>query len=307
MATQHSQLLERTRAVTFTIFTPIYNRAHFLPGLYDCLTNQSFSDFEWLIIDDGSTDQCKEIIRELIERNEISIRYVYQDNGGKQSAWNNAVKLANGSFFIGVDSDDIIVPNGLREINNMLPECAHSDIIGLRLCSFSLSAKEALINSNLADGVYNWNNARYILGDTSERIDVFKREILLEYLYPVKPNIKFIPETYFYHLTGKKYSFYFSNYPLRIFNDIHDGPRLTNDGILKHTLGYNLDAEMAINASLPFLLKDSKSMIKYYLKYISTNIHLNKKQELNSTWGKLLYFIFFPLGYLFYVKKFLRN
>ena len=100
----------------FTIFTPTYNRADLLKKLYESLKNQSFKNFEWLIVDDGSTDNTCETIQGFQEENIIDIRYIKKENGGKQRAYNVGVENAKGELFICLDSDDIYVENGLEII-----------------------------------------------------------------------------------------------------------------------------------------------------------------------------------------------
>ncbi len=77
-----------------TIFTPTYNRAYILPKLYESLCVQTCQDFEWLIVDDGSTDNTQKILDSWLEENRISMRYVLQENGGKMRAFNRAVSLS---------------------------------------------------------------------------------------------------------------------------------------------------------------------------------------------------------------------
>ena len=71
-----------------TVFTPTYNRAYILPKLYNSLCEQTCKNFEWLIVDDGSTDNTSEIIEKWIAERKIEIRYIKQKNGGKQRAHN---------------------------------------------------------------------------------------------------------------------------------------------------------------------------------------------------------------------------
>ena len=89
-----------------TIFTPTYNRAYILNKLYESLCVQTCQDFEWLIVDDGSTDNTKELVDTWMGEGRIAIRYVYQQNGGKQRAFNKAVALTNSELFVCIDSDD---------------------------------------------------------------------------------------------------------------------------------------------------------------------------------------------------------
>ena len=75
---------------TLTIFTPTYNRAHTLKRTYESLCRQTCNDFEWLIIDDGSTDNTKGLVNTWIADNVLSIRYIYQENGGLYTGYNTA-------------------------------------------------------------------------------------------------------------------------------------------------------------------------------------------------------------------------
>lgn len=106
--------------MNITVFTPTYNRAHTLPRLYQALLNQTDKRFEWLIIDDGSTDHTRELIQSYIDiTNDFSIRYHYQNHGGKPSAQNTAIDLAKGDMFITCDSNKYLSNNAIELIINM--------------------------------------------------------------------------------------------------------------------------------------------------------------------------------------------
>ena len=98
-----------------TVFTPTYNRAYILHRLYQSLKRQTCSDFEWLIVDDGSTDNTAELAGEWIKENIIKIRYFKQANGGKQRAHNYGIELCGTELFINVDSDDYLTDNAIEE------------------------------------------------------------------------------------------------------------------------------------------------------------------------------------------------
>ena len=99
----------------FTVFTPTYNRASTLPRVYASLQNQTVKDFEWLIIDDGSTDNTEELVRQWqAECKDFAIRYIYQENGHKKAAHNRAVAEACGELFIVLDSDDSCIPQAME-------------------------------------------------------------------------------------------------------------------------------------------------------------------------------------------------
>lgn len=97
-----------------TLWTPTYNRAKFLPRLYESVKNQTFKDFEWLIIDDGSTDNTKDVVQSFIDEGVIKIRYVYKENGGKHTAMQKAYEIATTPYISSIDSDEELQPQALE-------------------------------------------------------------------------------------------------------------------------------------------------------------------------------------------------
>ena len=110
----------------YTIFTPLYNRANLISRVYESLKRQKIKDFEWIVVDDGSTDGADIIISEWPKsEKDFSIRYFYKENGGKHTAINMALSHARGDFFLICDSDDYFMDNALtiadkwiRDVNN---------------------------------------------------------------------------------------------------------------------------------------------------------------------------------------------
>src|SRR5260370_38611217 len=94
----------------FTVFTPTFNRRHTLLRLFESLQMQTLRDFEWLVVDDGSTDGTSELMRELEQRGWFPLRYYCQANRGKHVASNLAVDLSAGELFPILDSDDRPLP-----------------------------------------------------------------------------------------------------------------------------------------------------------------------------------------------------
>ena len=103
----------------FTVFTPTYNRAHTLHRVYESLLEQTCHDFEWLIVDDGSTDDTDEQCAMYAERQSLfPVRYLWQPHGGKHRAHNLALGESNGEFLLVADSDDWIVQNALQRLDH---------------------------------------------------------------------------------------------------------------------------------------------------------------------------------------------
>jgi glycosyltransferase involved in cell wall biosynthesis len=100
--------------VDVTVITPTYNRAHLLPRLYESLQAQTFTGFEWLVIDDGSTDETRELVRGWDAP--FPITYVHQANAGMKVAWNRGVELARGNYVAVIGSDDRYLRDGLERL-----------------------------------------------------------------------------------------------------------------------------------------------------------------------------------------------
>ena len=101
---------------TFTVFTPTYDRSDLLKRVYDSLEEQTYKDFEWLIVDDGSTDSTRDFIENLQSTASFDIHYSWKENGGKYTAINQGVSEARGRYFAIMDSDDWYLPDALEKM-----------------------------------------------------------------------------------------------------------------------------------------------------------------------------------------------
>lgn len=91
---------------TLTVFTPTYNRAHTLGRTYESLLRQTDQDFEWLVIDDGSTDNTRRLVQGWIAEDKIPIRYIHKENGGLYTGYNTAYANIETELCVCIDSDD---------------------------------------------------------------------------------------------------------------------------------------------------------------------------------------------------------
>ncbi len=101
---------------TLTIFTPTCNRAATLVRTYESMCRQSCEDFEWLIIDDGSTDNTATLVEKWKREDRIPIQYVYKENGGLHTGYNKAIELINTELCMCVDSDDWLPDDAVEKI-----------------------------------------------------------------------------------------------------------------------------------------------------------------------------------------------
>ena len=116
---------------TLTIFTPAYNRAYTLHKCYESLKKQTNKDFEWLIIDDGSTDNTRELVQSWIEENIIPIKYHYQKNQGMHGAHNTAYELIDTELNVCIDSDDYMPDDAVEKILKFWDKNKSDNIAGI--------------------------------------------------------------------------------------------------------------------------------------------------------------------------------
>jgi len=100
----------------FTVFTSTYNRAHTIHRVYDSLRAQTLRDFEWLVVDDGSTDTTSDLVANWARTATFPIRYIKQQHSGKHIAHNLALCEARGQLFVPLDSDDACLPQALERL-----------------------------------------------------------------------------------------------------------------------------------------------------------------------------------------------
>lgn len=107
-----------------TIFTPCYNGGNTIQRVFDSVENQTYNNFEWIIVNDGSKDNSDVIIQNLIKKSPIKdkIKYISQNNLGKHRTWNKVVDLSTGEFFVPADADDSFIPITLEYFNRKINE-----------------------------------------------------------------------------------------------------------------------------------------------------------------------------------------
>lgn len=115
-----------------TVFTPTFNRKDCLDTCYQSLCKQTSFNFEWLIIDDGSTDHTDELVNEWIkEQKFFSIRYYWKENGGLHTAYNKAIEYADTTLFVCIDSDDYMPIDAIEKIERIWCDIEHQDYVGI--------------------------------------------------------------------------------------------------------------------------------------------------------------------------------
>ncbi|MBE6777086.1 MAG: glycosyltransferase family 2 protein [Ruminococcaceae bacterium] len=202
----------------FTVFTPTYNRAHTLDRLYHSLQRQTFRDFEWIVVDDGSTDNTRNTIKRFIdEKPFFEIKYFYTENGGKHRAINRAISVAEGNLFFIADSDDHLTDDALYkvdEIEKTIPSDKKDQFAGV--CGLDGYDFKTQVGTTFSDLEYlditGFEREKYnIKGDKKE---VFYTDVLRKYPFPTFDNETFISEGIVWDRMAK------DGLKLRYFNEI---------------------------------------------------------------------------------------
>ncbi len=226
-----------------TIFTPTYNRAYIIGKLYDSLKSQTVKDFEWLVINDGGSDDTSGLFaRFMSEDNGFDIVYREIPNGGKHRAINKAVRLARGEAFFTVDSDDWLLPDAVEKAISWFGTIAdlpgYAAVSGLK----GYAKDDPIGGYGTFEGEYV--DATYLERDKYnlmyDKAEVYKTEVLKNYPFPEFEGENFITEATVWNMIGRdglKIRWY--NEVISLGEYLEDGlTRNANNRILANPLGY---------------------------------------------------------------------
>ncbi len=289
----------------YTIFTPTYNRAHLLPALFNSLLEQSGFDFEWLIIDDGSTDDTESCIQQFIETAPFSIRYIKKQNGGKHTAFNVAIREARGEWFVCIDSDDPLLPGAIANMDELV-EIVRKDNTLAGFVGICKSPQGELMGKVPGEP---------IVSDTIEIRDkyhmqcepeVYKTSILKNYEFPEFSGEKFITEAILFDKLTSSYKLLYSNKPIQVKEYLSGG---LTDNQLKIRIE-NPRGTLAYYKQRYFLSSDLMHKIKALINYSRFSLHtLMSRRKIQDHFFKVS-LIVSPLGMLFYaidIMKYKRS
>jgi len=217
-----------------TILTPAFNRAAKLPSLYASLCSQTDKGFIWLVVDDGSTDGTKDLIRGFAqEEKEFAIIYIRKENGGKHTALNLGIRQVRTELTFIVDSDDRLIPGSavaaIRRISREYAPRRQSE----HLCGFSLLRvdEQGAVNAGSfpVDGaVSTYMEQRINAGLLGDKAEVFYTDVLRQYPFPVFAGEKFLPEDAVWMAMSPPWNMVHLNRPVYICEYLEGG--LTKSG-----------------------------------------------------------------------------
>jgi glycosyltransferase involved in cell wall biosynthesis len=216
-------------AYRFTVFTATYNRETTLPRVFRSLQNQTFVDFEWIVVDDGSTDGTRALVQQLRTRTTFPVKYIYKENGGKHSALQVALREAGGELFLTLDSDDECVNEALEVFN-----AAWMSIpVGRRpefsaVTALCCSPQGERIGSEFPNAPLDSNSLEvtYRYRVSGEKWGFQRTDIMRDITLPSTPGYTgCVPEGLMWAQIARRYQTRYINRTLRIYHD-PPGPRL---------------------------------------------------------------------------------
>lgn len=222
-----------------SIFTPTYNRSPILINLYNSLLSQCKRNFEWIIVDDGSTDDTTETVSKFITENKIPITYYQKENEGKHLAINKGVELARGELFFIVDSDDYLTEDATEKIESYYHRINSKELAGL---SFRRGfSKDKYLGSlyfeSIEMNVLNFRYRKRVKGDMAE---IYKTEILNKFPFPKIPNEKFCPESLVWNRIGQQYRLLWVSEIIYICQYLEDGLTAKITQLRKESPNYSM-------------------------------------------------------------------
>lgn len=245
-----------------TVITPIYNRASFLPDLFRSLCDQTFKDFEWIIVDDGSDDDVSSAVDRLPAA-AFPVILLSKANGGKHTAVNMGVENAHGRLTLLLDSDDELPPTAIADIAEAYRSTNGSaDIAGV--CGYMAHRDGQVIGHPFVGGDFTEVELRYRLHVGGDMCEVFRTDILRRYPFPEVKGERFCPECLVWNRIARKYKLHV--FPKVIYlRDYIDGG--LTDNIVKIRMQSPIASMMTyaemVGLDIPWRQK-MKAAINYY-------------------------------------------
>lgn len=295
---------------TVTILTPSYNRAHTLSRVFASLQKQTFKDFEWLIIDDGSTDNTREVVEGFQKNSDFKIRYYHQENHHKFLTFFRGIDLAEGEYFSPLDSDDALLENALETLVNTwksIPDTQNIVFVST-LCEdqFGNLVGDQFTQDPLICTIFDMRFKYKVKGDKwgMGKTEIYKKmQLNLDDL----SGKGFIPEGVFQFQFDKLGFHYCINKLTRIyFRDMDDELSLANQFYdRKNAFGLAENYKAFLNTYYTKFFSYPKTLIRNlggYLKFSALDKRSYSKSvhEIDSPLLKLITIVFYPIFKIMY-------
>lgn len=287
-----------------TIFTATYNRAQTLTRAFESLKNQTIQNFEWLIVDDGSTDETDELVLSFNETN-FKISYYKQQNKGKHCAINKGVSVAKGDIFFILDSDDFLPNNAIETLLQKFETVEISDNLGGVVGRKAYFDNRIVGSTNVfSDVISNAIDIRFkhkIEGDLTE---VYFTKVLKEFPFPEIENEKFCPEALVWNRISQKYDLLYFNQSIYNCEYLPDGltSKIVTIRMKSPIASMTCYSELA-SYKIPILQKVKATISFWRFAFCSKLSFFEKLKKVNIVYS----IIGFPVGLLFHFNDLKNN
>lgn len=282
---------------TLTVFTPTYNRGYTLHRCYDSLKRQTCRDFVWLVIDDGSTDNTRELVEKWRMEGVVSIRYHHQENRGMHGAHNTAYELIDTELNVCIDSDDHMPEDAVEKILSFWRKHGSAKvggIIGLDCDPAGRVIGTPLPQHLTTSTLFELYNKHGVRGDKKM---VYRSELTRKYPYPLFPGEKYVSLTYKYNLLGLEY-------PMLLMNEAICRVEYLDDGSSRNMLRqYRKNPKgFAFFRKEAMKLPCASMSYKYRqaVHYVSSSLISGNRRFMHETPCRLLTLLAIPPGLLLY-------
>lgn len=282
--------------VTITVFTPAYNRAYTLHLCYESMLRQTNKDFEWLIIDDGSSDETKELVESWIEKdNGFKIRYIYKENGGMHTAHNVAYENIYTELNMCIDSDDYLTDDAIEKILDFWSKNKDEKFGGI--IALDMFQNGTIIGKELPNQKSIAYNDYYEYGGKGDKKVIYRTEVIKKYPpYPEYKGEKFVGLSYKYLLADQEYPLLILNEPICVVEYLEDG---STKNILKQFKN-NPKGYIFLRKERMKYCKTIKWKFKSCIHYVSSSIMIKNKHFIKESPKKIMTILAIPFGTLLY-------
>jgi len=277
-----------------TVFTPAYNRAGTLPRTYQSLREQECKDFIWLIVDDGSSDNTRELVEGWKNQNNgFEIQYIYKENGGMHTAHNVAYENIHTELNVCIDSDDRMSAGAVEKIKKAWLEVREKNYAGLiGLDADMLTGK--IIGRGFPDGLKETTlGGYYASGGAGDKKLVYRTDVINSVPpYPVFEGEKYVGLVY-------KYTLIDQNYKLAVLNDVLCDVEYQMDGSSNTMFRQYMENPkgFAFLRKVAMTYPTSKTrLIRDGIHYCSSSLIAGNKKYIKESPRKILTILCTPIG-----------
>ena len=280
-----------------TVFTPTYNRAYILPQLYQSLIKQTNPDFIWLIIDDGSSDDTKTLVKKWIKERKLHINYIYQENQGMHGAHNTAYKNIDTELNVCIDSDDYMPVDAVATILEFWQQNKSNKVAGIVGLDIDKTGK--VIGTKMPANIKTatLSDLYHKYGVKGDKKLVLRTKVVKKYpAYPLFEGERFVPLGHLYSLIDQDYELLILNKALCVVEYMADGSTMNIfKQYRKNPKGFAFTRLHKMKN--PYNTKD---LIKNTIHYISHSLFSKNWQFIKQSPRKFLTIVLIPFGIILY-------